>query len=397
MTAKTLTDELRSVLLYHSLEAPQPSATVDRILNDTVGSVVALAPAGTAADDQPKRARRVSAPQLVAASVIAVLLLAVAGINSARNRNASQTASQAGREQVSLPASDNAAGGSGSFVLPSTGAPKAGPLNPPAYSGSGLDCATLPGGGRLATGQWDDYSLSGGEAGYLYEFLCVGQNGQRSASELLVFTMAGGRLQYKQTLLPAAENQHLDFLTVGAETVRIQASVQSAAPGRVRGEVISTAWDLSDADPGDGQSFTVAGPCLRKDLTASVVEVPDAAAPSWRLILRNRARTACALEGYPQVRVQRAGTSLTTAVQTLSGTAGGISTRPVPPIIVLSPGATASAIIEQSSASAAGSCQRSDRLAVTLPNGVSLGLVPAELSACGLTVHPLVGNVRGSD
>jgi hypothetical protein len=396
MSGKTLTDELRSVLLYHSLEAPQPSATVDRILNDTVGSVVALASAGTAAGAQPKRARGVSAQQLVAASVIAVLLLAVAGINSARNRNAGQTATQAGREGT-LPASDNAADGSGSFALPSNGAAKAGPLNPPAYAGDGLDCAALPGGGRLATGQWDDYSLSTGEVGYLYEFLCVGQNGQRSASELQVFKLAGGTLQYKQTLLPASEDQHLDFLTVGADTVRIQASVQSASAGRVRGEVISTAWDLTDADPGDGQSFTVAGPCLRKDLTATVVEAPDAAAPSWRLILRNGARTACALEGYPQVQVQRAGASLTTAVLTLSGTAGGITTRPVPPIIVLSPGAAASAILEQSSASAAGSCQRSDRLAVTLPNGVSLGLLPAQLSACGLTVHPLVGNVRGSD
>ncbi|MDQ1738975.1 MAG: hypothetical protein QOE53_627 [Pseudonocardiales bacterium] len=395
MTGKTLTDELRSVLLFHSLEAPQPNATVDRILNDTVGSVVALGAAGPAAGDRPKRPRRVSVLQLVAASVIAVLLLAVAGINSVRNRHASQTASQAGREQVSLPASDTAAGGS--FALPSAGRAKAAPASPPAYSGSGLNCSKLPGGGRLTTGQWDDYSLSTGETGYLYEFLCVGQNGQRSASELQVFKQSGGTLQYKQTLLPAAADQHVDFLTVGADTVRIQASVQSAVSGRARGEVISTAWDLSDADPGEGHSFTVAGPCLRKDLTATVTAAPDAAAPSWRLVLRNGAPTACALEGYPQVRAQLAGTPLSTAVLTLSGTVGGITKQPVPPIIVLSPGATASAIIEQSGASAAGSCQRADRLAVTLPNGVSLGLLPAELSGCGLAVHPLVGNVRGSD
>jgi hypothetical protein len=64
---------------------------------------------------------------------------------------------------------------------------------------------------------------------------------------------------------------------------------------------------------------------------------------------------------------------------------------------VLSPQATAAAIIEQSAASAAGSCPRSDQLAVTLPNGTSLGLLPAQLSGCGLAVHPLVGNARGSD
>lgn len=410
MSGKTLTDELRSVLLFHSLEAPQPSTTVDRILNDTVGSVVALGPASPAADAPAKRARRISAQQLVAASVIGVLLLTVAGINSARNRDASRTASQASRvnaasqasqasqDQAGAPAWNGAGSGSGSFGLPTTtGMVRAGPMTPPAHAGGGLDCSKLPGGGRLMTGQWDDYLLSTGESGYLYEFLCVGQNGQRSASELQVFRQVGGTLRYKQTLLRAAADQHLDFLTAGADTVRIQASVQSARAGRVLGEVISTAWDLTDADPGDGHSFTVAGPCLRKDLRVTVTEAPDAAAPSWRLMLRNRAATACALEGYPQVRAQLAGAPLTIAVPTLSGTAGGVTKAQVPPIIVLSPDATAAALLEQSAASAAGSCQQSDRLAVTLPNGASLGLLPARLSACGLAVHPLVGNVRGTD
>jgi len=430
MSGKTLTDELRSVLLFHSLEAPQPGITVDRILNDTVGSVVALGSASAAAGAPAKRARRISAQQLAAASVIAVLLLAVAGINSARNRDASRTASQASRvnaanqanqasqagpasqaspagpanqasqagsDQAAAAASASAGSGSGAFALPSTGVVRAGPTTPPAYAGNGLDCSTLPGGGRLTTGQWDDYTLSTGETGYLYEFLCVGQNGERSASELQVFRQVGGALRYKQTLLRAAADQHLDFLTAGADTVRIQASVQSSAAGRVRGEVISTAWDLTDAHPGDGHSFTVAGPCLRKDLRASVTEAPDALAPAWRLMLRNAAATACALEGYPQVRAQLAGTPLTIAVPTLSGTAGGVTKTQVPPIIVLSPDATAAAIIEQSAGSAAGSCQQSDRLAVTLPNGASLGSVPARLAACGLAVHPLVGNVRGSD
>jgi Protein of unknown function (DUF4232) len=452
MSSKTLTDELRSVLLFHSLEAPQPNATVDRILDDTVGSVVALgtaATSGTAATagtgGSAKAPRRMSVQQLVAASVVAVLLLAVAGINSVRNRDTARTASPGTRNQVNQPASGYAANGSmalpeasdsvvpdsagsgsagsgsagsgsagsgsagsgsaGSGSAVSGTAAKAGPAHPPAYSGKGLDCSTLPGGGRLMTGQWDNYTLNTGETGYLYEFLCVGQNGQRSASEIQVFRQAGGKLQYKQTLLRAAAGQHVDFLTAGTDTVRIQASVQasvqpsfhSTASGGVPGEVISTAWDLSEVDPGQGFSFTVANPCLPTELTAAVTEVPDAAAPSWRLTLRNDSDTACALEGYPQVRAQRAGTTLTTAVHTLSGTAGGLTHTLVPPIIVLSPQATAAAIIEQSAASAAGSCPRSDQLAVTLPNGVSLGLLPARLAGCGLAVHPLVGNVRGSD
>jgi hypothetical protein len=401
MSAKTLTDELRSVLLFHSLEAPQPNATVDRILNDTVGAVVALgsaAPAaGTADGDSARPARQLSVQQLVAASVVAVLLLAVAGINSVRNRNAVQTANQASRNEAGFPASDNAV--SGSMVLPEASGSsqaKAGAASPPGHVGKALNCSGIPG-GRLITGKWDQYRLSTGKQGYLYEFLCVGLNGQRSASEVQMFQQTGLALDYVATVLRADLGQHLDFLTTGADSVRIQASVHSAASGRVPGEVVSTAWDLSAAVLGDGQSFSVAGPCLPDDLAGAVVEVPDAAVPSWRLTLRNRAATACGLEGYPQVRAQLAGVPLATAVPTLSGTAGGITKAPVPPIIVLSPDATASAIIEQSAVSATGSCPRADQLAVTLPTGASLGLLPAGLAGCGLAVHPLVGNARGSD
>jgi uncharacterized protein DUF4232 len=384
MSAKTLTDELRSVLLYHSLEAPQPNATVDRILNDTVGAAAAQgATAAGSASSTTRRTRRLPVQQLVAASVIAVLLLAAAGINTLRNRTTARTADNAAGGSVPLPgASSNSLG-------------KAVPANPPKYAGTALDCSKIPD-GHLTTGKSDQYLLSNGQRGYLYEFLCVGANGQRSASEIQMFEQTGNQLQYRRTLLRAAADQHVDFLTAGADTVRIQASVQNTASGRVRGEVISTAWDLSEAQPGDGHSFTVAAPCEPKDLIVTVVGVPGAAAPSWRLALRNRTAIACALEGYPQVRAQAARAVSTTGMQTLSGTVGGITKAAVPPIIVLSPDATASAILEQSAATAA-ACPRSSRLTVTLPDGVPLGLLPADLSTCGLVVHPLVGNVRGSD
>jgi hypothetical protein len=111
MSSKTLTDELRSVLLFHSLEAPQPNATVDRILSDTVGSVVALsgaagpgsAAATSSADGSGKAPRRISVQQLVAASVVAVLLLAVAGINSLRTRNTDRSASTASQNRADQP------------------------------------------------------------------------------------------------------------------------------------------------------------------------------------------------------------------------------------------------------------------------------------------------------
>ena len=402
MSTKTLTDELRSVLLYHSLEAPQPNATVDRILAETVGPVLipgAGIPDG--APHEPGTRRRARTQQLVAAAVVALLLVTVAGINSVRNRNATslatrvEPASRAGEDRANLPATGDAGGGA--FGVPQASDSSGGklaPLPPPEYAGK-LNCSTVPG-GRLVTGQWDDFTLPDGQQGYLYEFLCVGVSGQRSASELQAFRQVGTTLVYLRTLLDPAAGQHLDFVIGGTGSARIQVSDYSPAAGGIPGAVVAMAFDISDTRWGMS-SATVAEPCLRRDLTVTVSAVPDALAPSWRLSLRNRAEVACALEGYPQIRALRDGVTLTTAVHTMNGPAGGVTKSPVPPIIVLSPGATASAIIEQSAASAAGSCERSDRLAVSLPNGVSLGEMPAELSACGLAVHPLIGNARGSD
>jgi hypothetical protein len=417
MTAKTLTDELRSVLLFHALEAPEPGPTVDRILADTVGQVTALDLHGEAPVSSTKqgRSRWLSVQQLLVAGVVAVLLLSVAGINSVRNRNAAQTATQAAQDraderQVSSEAVD------GSFVeAPGADSALTGPrpANPPAYAGTRLNCSTITG-GRLMTGQVDDYQLSSEDKGYLYEWLCVGPDGQRSASEVQMFRLVEGDLRYVKTLARPTADEHLVFLTAGGGTVVMQVSDNSSQPGRIPGEVRSLAWQLADPRGGTSRGATVAEPCRREDLAVTVTAVPDPVAPSWRLSVRNKSEesrpaspepgstdrlqsSACALEGFPQVRAERDGVTLGTAAPAMRGPAGGVTKQKVPPIIVLTPGATASAVIEQSARSAAGSCLRSDQLVVTLPNGVFLGSVPAEVAGCGLVVHPLVGNARGSD
>jgi hypothetical protein len=257
-----------------------------------------------------------------------------------------------------------------------------------------MDCSQIPG-GHLITGQSDDFTLSTGEQGYLYEFLCVGANGQRSASEVDAFGPVGNTLDYLTTLLDPDAGQHLDFVIGGNRSVRIQTSDNSPAAGVVRGQVVALAFDISD-NRFNMSSAIVAEPCLRKDLSVAVMPKPNAIA-AWLLRLRNHTETACALEGFPQVRAQRDGVSLNTAMHTLSGPAGGVTHRPVPPIIVLSPGATASAIIEQSPVPSGRPCVQSDQLAVSLPTGVFLAKLPAELFVCGLEVHPLVGNATGSD
>lgn len=399
MTDKTLTDELRSVLLFHALEAPEPNATVDRILAETVGPVTALGlhdetPASGAG---PRPSRRLSLQHLMAAAVVAVLLISVAGINSARNRNAAQTATEASQDQVNQRQQDDAAAGgatAGSAGQPAPGADlsaEAKPVAPPAYAGKRLDCSTIPG-SKLTVGQSDDFTLLSDVDGALFEYLCVGPDGRRSASEVQMFHLIAGKWKYERSLPHPNAYEHLESMTAGPQSF-LQFSVHR--PGGVPGEIRAAVVDLSD--PSAVQSYSVATPCLREHLQVTVTAVPAAVTPSWRLSVRNRTEGACALEGFPQVRAQRDGTPLTTAALTLNGPAGGVTRQKVPPIIVLTRGATASAIIEQSSRAAVGSCVRSDELAVSLPSGVSLGQVPAEVAACGLVVHPLVGNARGSD
>lgn len=408
MTTKTLTDELRSVLLFHALEAPEPNATVDRILAETVGTVTALGLHGEAPDSstEPRPGRRLSLQHLMVAGVVAVLLISVAGINSVRNRNAVQTATEASSDQVSQrqPSGAPAEGSrAGSAALPPATDSSFGlsGVRPPAYAGKRLDCSTVPG-SKLTVGQADDFTLSSDAQGYLVEYLCVGPDGRRSASEVLMFQLVAGEWKYERSLPHPNAYEHLESMIAGSQTF-LQYSVhrRGSVPGEIRAEVV----DLSD--PANGHSYTVAEPCQREQLQVSLTPLTNAAVPSWRLSLRNQGRAdtatgnritaACGLEGFPQVRAQRDGATLTTATPTLNGPAGGVTKQQAPPIIVLTQGATASAVIEQSARSAADACLRSDQLAVTLPNGVSLGQLAAEVAGCGLVVHPLVGNARGSD
>ena len=411
MSTRTLTDELRSVLLFHALEAPEPSTTVDRILNDTVGAAVVLGDPGTAVGGPVRGRRRLSAQHLVAAGVVALLLVAVAGINSHRTRNDTDTAvagaafnESSGSRTVAGEANGGAAA-SGSAAPPNAPdqaqAKAAAPPQLPTYAGKALNCATIRG-GRLVTGQWQSYVTPTGELDYIFEFLCVGLNGERSASELQVFQLVENKLEYQRTLLSPAADEHLDFFVAGPTSARMQAVAHRRIPGRVADAVRSTTWDLTLADPGGGYSFTVADPCGRTDadpdltVTATLSVVPDAPAPAWRLTVRNTGSRACALEGFPTVRAQRGDATLATALPTLSGPVGGVTKRLVPPILVLPAQQTATAIIEQSAA-ASGTCQSSDRLAVTLPDGASLSPLPVRVAACGLIVHPLVDSPSGSD
>ncbi|HEX4728776.1 MAG TPA: DUF4232 domain-containing protein [Jatrophihabitans sp.] len=388
MSKKTLPDELRSVLLAHSLDAPEPGTTVDRILAATVG--------GVAVDGTVTKRWWMSNQLLAAAVVIGLLVLGVGGY-TLHNLGGPQRAAS------------NTAGGAnapvnGSAGLPSTGLGQLGKNNqnqqlpvPVPTPPTDLPCTSIPG-GHPVVGAHTSFTLtSTGESRYVYEFLCIGTNGTRSASELQVFQPApGGRLSYLSTMVPVGKDGHLEYLSAVPNGVRVQGTDQSAGPRP--GDVVSVTYTTADG----GRSFTstgklVAKACQKTDLSARVVTADGGVTGRHQVLqLTNLTVNPCGLEGYPSlVALVNGAPSGPMLNPTLSGPAGGVTSAKVPPIVVLIPGGTAAAIIELGSAHP--TCASANQVLVGLPNGPSLGTIPADLSTCGLDVHPLVDNPYGTD
>lgn len=404
MTRRTLPDELRSVLLSHSMDAPEPDGSIERVLAETVGIV----PESAAATDAPAGAtgrpasplRRVlgwrpSGQLLAAAVLVAVVVLAAAGINTVGRQSGNRAASTAGSAQ---PADRPIAGPQSELsgqpkpnVQPMVPSTSTGALPSPPLPAE-LGCASLPA-GRAQVGATALLTPTGATgAVFVYEFRCVGANGQRSASEVQAFAMAGGALRRLATVLPVAANRHVDYLSGTTDQLTIQASDPST------GEVGSTSYRIADA----GRTFSIVGSrlvargCQRADLTARVIAIDGLAGSQHHVLqLTNKSSSPCALEGFPKLVAGSGGNQSGPGLDhTLNGPAGGVLGASVPPIVVLIPGGTAGAILEYGSTHP--NCAPTSQLAVTLPTGVSLGAVPATLSVCGMFVHPLVDNPYGT-
>jgi hypothetical protein len=337
--------------------------------------------------------------------VVALLLLGAGGYALHNHTIAQRTASSGAAARYGQPAA-------GSAAIPSTGPGQLGKnngLNNSSNNGmnalpapaaptppTDLPCTSLPG-GHPVVGAHTSFSLtSTGELRYVYEFLCIGTNGVRSASELQVFQPGqGGRLSYLSTLVPASKAGHLDYLVAIPNGVRVQGTDQSAGS---LGDVVSIGYTTADG----GKSFTstgklIAKACRKSDLAARVVSADGGVTGQHQVLqLTNLTPNPCGLEGYPNlVALVNGAPSGPMLNPTLSGPAGGVTTVKVPPIVVLIPGGTAGAIIELGSAHP--TCAPANQVSVRLPNGTSLGPIPAELSTCGLDVHPLVNNPYGTD
>jgi hypothetical protein len=389
MSKRTLPDELRSVLLAHALQAPEPDDTVRRVL------------AATVAEERPRARRRWRGQHLLAAGAAAVLVLLLGGVgflvDQARHSTGRST-SGANAGPANLSQASRAADGLAGPNQPNFGQPQlplpyiapgdgAGSAAPPAPSG--LSCARLLPGSRLSVGWASKLRLASVPHDlYVYDLFCLSAS-QHTASTVAVYAMAGGKLQLQAVLVPASQGSQVDYL--GTTSDHLALAVQLLAEDRtlIREDFRSTDG-VHFRSAGGGQ---VAPACTPSDLTARIGQVDSISSAvqqrPYALQLTKHSAGICVLSGYPTVS---AADGTAAAIPTLRGEAGGWGGQ-LPPIVQLTQGTTVSAMIEPAETP---KCASSNAVAVSLPDGSSVGVLPADVALCGAQVHPIVSGSRGS-
>jgi hypothetical protein len=118
------------------------------------------------------------------------------------------------------------------------------------------------------------------------------------------------------------------------------------------------------------------------------------------ILFKNTGASKCSLSGYPGVAaLGPTGAQLAQAQRTPSGYLGGMQTgSTTPPVVVLGPGAVASALVEGTDVpeGVASSCPTYPALLVTPPTSTLSARLTVSLPGCSpLEVHPVVGGTTG--
>jgi hypothetical protein len=402
VSKKTLTDELQSVLLDHSFDAPEPTPTIDKILLATVGS----AAAGSAgADPNARRSRRLRPTRWrpttalvgIAASV-AALVIGAAIVNTARHGTTADTAAK-----NASPAIAQASGGPIAPDARSNGAPRENFV-------PGRTPACPAGQSRVPTvTPYDQQNLAAPIT--IVTTDCLLGTGLRTGSEVSVYRGTGADALVAN-LITRAERLDVDYISVVGNRIRIQAvSHDPTTSGVPVGSIVSI--DFATADSGNtfsgagGAMKVVAKPCTGSTMKLSVIagkigSVGNGHRTSAILAFENTGVLPCAMEGYPTIAPLGAGPSRPSSGPvrtTLRGPLGGLSRSPAAPIIQLTPGGTASALIEATDGAnvdGARSCPTATGFLVGLPAAGTVGTVAYRMPLCDAQIHPLVAGSTGA-
>jgi hypothetical protein len=157
----------------------------------------------------------------------------------------------------------------------------------------------------------------------------------------------------------------------------------------------------STSRPATTRAGTAAG-CVVGQLALTAGE-PGAGLSHYGLpiIFRNTSNTACTLSGYPGVAgLSAGGAQIGQAQRTPSGYLGGLANGgTTPPVVVLAPGQSGSALLETTAVAGSGTqpCPTFAGLLVTSPNETHSVRLVVNLPGCpGFQVHPVVAGTTGS-
>lgn len=397
---RTLPEELNSVLLEHSLHAPEPGPTIERVLARVT------AEAAPAANRSPWiRARRFASGRsgavwLGAAAAVGLLAVGITYLPSHSSSSSKASSTTAGLAEGALGANAPAAGSSAASATSSA---------PSCQPDTVIAPTTMTVRGTIVSVR-SYLCVTGGVATSLVQVTAGG------AAQTLIDPSQGLRVEsitadensVKVAALAAvdvADSVRQPPLPTSDQTAPVSAAAPNAAasgtgvgdagsapapaalPGSVQQYVFPSSGNLSFGRP----SVTlVAGPCVQSGLRVTVAAVHPASQATRpggsvaAIAVVNDTANLCAISGFPTVEAV-SGSVHIGAKQTLVGAGGGVKSS-APPVVVLAPGGRATAILE----SANGSCATATALEVSLPKIGPVGRFGYPIGVCGLQVHPLV-------
>ncbi|HEY2042218.1 MAG TPA: DUF4232 domain-containing protein [Jatrophihabitans sp.] len=414
MSKKTLTDELQSVLLSHSFDAPEPAVSIDKILNATMRGEASAQPVADASEVAATNARhktglrRHLTPTVIGvAATVAALVVGVAVLNGTRHDTGNGTTKSASSAGADAPM---AGAGQGTVAAPrmSRGSAGVGADTPP------VPTSKCPVGQRSSATAAPLNSPDSSAPTSVVTAECLLPSGERTGSEVSVYRTVAGQAQLVAPLIRRTDQLDVDYVALDGNQIKIQGV--SHKPG-LAGVPVGSIVDVRFATT-KGRTFirtnptdsVVALPCTTSDLKVSVTKGPAATVQGQQvdsaiISLQNTTVNPCALEGYPTVVPLGPGLKPTPANTTLHGALGGVTRSTEVPIVQLTPNGLASAMLEAGAADTSNgstSCSAATGLRIGLPGPAGLtkaselGTFGFRIGTCDLQVHPFVGGTTGS-
>jgi len=236
---------------------------------------------------------------------------------------------------------------------------------------------------------------------------CVDSSGVRHPSlvHIVEYDPLSGNAHVVVTLIKPSEAMHVDSITVHGGEVTVTAAYWGPVPTgyfpswRRPGGVVTRTFTSTDPTFYIGQPpVSIAPSCRANELATQAIAGPGPSGRTWLIKFVSRAKAPCAVEGYPTVVVHSGITTPVTAQRTLAGPFGGVRGQATaPPIVVLTPGEIASAMIE-APVPVPGSavCASAELVSVSLPAaGEVARLSLGNTNLCDLAVHPVVYGSSG--